>query len=108
MARVEIPVTTITREGVADASPVTGDSVNNHFMVNDGKTEFEANNPTASAVNVTVNFAKTVDGQTVTPRTYSIASSDKRRIGPWPQPQYGAQLDIDVDGSIELTAYRIG
>jgi hypothetical protein len=108
MPRVDVPVTQITRSAVAPAAEVTGDPVNNHSIANDGTMWFEARNASTTVARVvTVNFSRKVDGQTVSPRTYSIPLSDTRRIGPFPPGDYGAPLLVDVDNAdLKLTAYR--
>lgn len=110
MPRIDVPVTNITRAGVADATEVNGDAVNFHSIANDGKVWFEVRNADASNPHTaTVKFTTTVDGQAVTSRAYSIAATLKRRIGPWPPEQYGSTLEVDVDSSqLKLTAYHLG
>lgn len=109
MPRVAVPVTAITRTGVAPAAENNGDPVNNHSVVNDGKTYLLVRNSHATlARTVTVRFKETIDGQTVTNRTYSIPATETRRIGPWPQQWYGQSLEVDVDfADLKLNAYQL-
>ena len=66
MPRVDIPVTQITRSGVAPATEVTGDTVNNHSVVNDGAVWLEVRNSgTTVARTVSARFENTIDGQTI-------------------------------------------
>lgn len=109
MPRVNVPVTNVSRAGVADAAEVNGDSVNHHTVSNDGRTWLEVRNADASNPHtLTVRFPGVVDGQSVTPKTYPIAATTKRRIGPFPPADYGAALQVDVDSAqLKLTAYHI-
>lgn len=111
MPRVDVPVTSITRTLAALPAEVNGDSVNNHSMVNDGKTWLEVRNAHATiAKTVTIVFSRTVDGQTVTSRVYSLpAVSTTRKLGPWPVADYGSAMSIDVESAdVKLNAYRLG
>ncbi len=109
MPRVAVPVTAITRAGVAPTAEVTGDAVNNHSVVNDGKTVLLVRNSHATlAKTVTVKFTATVDDQVVTSRVYSIAATASRYIGPWPAQWYGGSLQVDVESvDLKLNAYGI-
>jgi hypothetical protein len=110
MPRTPVPVTTVTRAGIAPAAEVNGDSANNHSVVNDGKMTLEVRNAHATiAKTVTVKFTTTVDDQIVTSRVYSIPATVTRRIGPWPTQWYGQSLQVDVESAdIKLTAYTPG
>lgn len=110
MARTNVPVTEITRAGVAPANPITGDPTNNHAVANDGHVVLLiANTGATVARTATVRVTRTVDGQTPASRTYSIAQSTSRYIGPWPTGDYGTTLQVDVDNAeLKLSAYRIG
>lgn len=109
MPRVDIPVTQITRSGVAPATEVNGDTVNNHSVVNDGSVWLEVRNSgTTVARTVSARFENTIDGQTIPAKTWSIATEATRRIGPFPVRMYGSSLLIDVDNAeLKLTAYKL-
>ncbi|WP_030670653.1 hypothetical protein [Streptomyces rimosus] len=109
MPRVSIPVTQITRAGVAPATEVNGDATNNHSVNNDGSVWLEVRN-SGSTVSRTVSalFASTVDGVAVPAKTWSIPTSASRRIGPFPTRLYGTTLQIDVDNAeLKLSAYKV-
>src|SRR5262245_36119227 len=113
MSRVNIPVNVIDRDGIHndDVTPVNGDSTNNHSLVNNGKCCVEVNNThgVSTAHTVTVHVAETVDGQSVTSRTYSINAGKTLRIGPWPTKIYGSTVNIDVNSTeFHLTAWQAG
>lgn len=108
MPRVAVPVTTITRSGVADATPTVGDATNNHSIANTGDMWLEVENTGASSRSVSALFANAVDGQTVPAKTWSIAAGARRRIGPFPIRYYGSSLQVDVThAEVELSAYRV-
>lgn len=109
MPRVNVPVTLITRSGVAPATEVNGDATNNHSVVNDGLVWIEVRNSGSTvARTVSANFANTIDGQTTPAKTWSIPTSSTRRIGPFPVRYYGDTLLIDVDNAeLKLTAYKL-
>lgn len=109
MPRVNIPVTQITRTGVAPATEVNGDATNNHSLANDGTVWIEVRN-SGSTVSRTMSaqFANTVDGVTVDAKTWTIPTSATRRIGPFPTRLYGTALLIDVDNAeLKLSAYKV-
>lgn len=108
MARVVIPVTEITKAGIAPATEVNGDATNNHYFANDSRTFLVVRNGGASTRTLTVKFAATVDGQAVTSRTYSLATTVTRFIGPFETGPYGTTVNVDVDhADIKLVAYRL-
>lgn len=109
MPRVDIPVTQITRSGVAPATEVNGDATNNHSFSNDGTVWIEVRNSGSTvARTVSARFANTVDGQTTAAKTWSIPTSSTRRIGPFPVRFYGTTTLIDVDNAeLKLTAYKL-
>jgi hypothetical protein len=109
MPRAELSVTTFTRAGVALVA-TTGDPVNNHTIVNDGRTGVIVEN-TGSTVSRTVTFhiRQTVDGFAVAPRTETLAVGESQGFGPFDPNEYGSRLLIDVDNAeLKLTPIRIG
>lgn len=108
MPRVNVPVTTITRTGVAPATPVTGDATNNHTVNNNGRVVLLAKNTNAvsTARVVTIHVEEEVDGQAVSSRTYSLAAGASEYIGPFPVNEYGHDLLVDVaHAELVLSAY---
>jgi hypothetical protein len=109
MPRVDVPVTTITRAGVAAPAEVNGDPTNNHQVTNNGRVFLLVRN-SGTTVNrvVTLKLSPTHDGQSVTPRTVSLAQSTSRYIGPFPPSDYGDLLLVDVDNAeLKLSAFGI-
>jgi hypothetical protein len=108
MPRVNVPVNTIARGGIANATPVTGDATNNHTVVNNGRTWIEVENTGASSRSLTFHITKLVDGQTPAARVFTIAAGAKRRHGPFPVADYGTALSVDVaHAELVLAAYTL-
>lgn len=108
MPRVAIPVTQITRAGIAPATEVTGDATNNHSVANTGDCFILVRNAGATVSRtMTVLYAKTFDGQAVTSRTVVVPISVSRYVGPFPVDMFGATLLVNVDNAeLRLSAYR--
>ncbi|MGW2170400.1 hypothetical protein ACWC1C_07690 [Streptomyces sp. NPDC001705] len=106
MPRTPVPLTVVTRNGVAPPTETNGDPTNNHVIGNNGKMLVLVRNAGSStARTVTLRVRNTIDGQSVTPRTVSVPQSASRYMGPFPIDQYGTQLQIDVDNAeLKLTA----
>lgn len=109
MPRVSVPVTQITRAGVAAPAEVNGDPVNNHTVPNNGKMLLLVRNSGSTvARTVTLRLPGLTDGQSVTPRTVSVPLSTSRYIGPFPTGDYGSALQVDVDNAeLKLIALAI-
>lgn len=110
MPRVNVPVNTITRTGIAPAAEVNGDATNNHQVANDGRTVLLVRNANASATarTLTVVIQGAIDGFAPVPRTYSIAAGASRYVGPFDPAIYGQLMQVNVDNAeLKLSAYNI-
>lgn len=110
MPRIAIPVTTITRAGVAPPAEITGDTVNHHSVAgNDGNVFLTIrNNGSTVTRTATAVFASTVDGQTTPGKPMPVPLSSTRHYGPFPVALYGTTLNVDVDNAeLRLLAYRL-
>ncbi|KMS71752.1 hypothetical protein ACH49_24285 [Streptomyces leeuwenhoekii] len=109
MPRIDVPVTQITRSGVAPAGEIDGDPVNGHSVSNTGGMWIEARNASTTAAHtLSAHFASTVDGVTVDAKTWSIPAEQSRRIGPFPTRLYGTTLNVDVGSAeLKLAAYTV-
>lgn len=109
MPRVNLPHTNISRTGVAPGAEVNGDPVNFHSTANDGRVFLLIRNAGVTVSRTaTVHLTDVVDGQSLTPKTYSIPQSTSRYIGPFPPGDYGDTLSVDVDNAeLKLTAYHL-
>lgn len=111
MARGEIPVTTVTVAGIAPTTPTAGDSVNGHFVVNDGATWLEVTNLDGTNPHTLSIRLPSVDGQTVTPKAYVIAANTTaaRKIRLGAPALYTRKTQIDADSSqLKIAAYTAG
>lgn len=110
MARAVLTVTDITRAGIAPPSETTGNPTDNHLLPNDGRTFLLVRNANGSSTarTLTVRLQGSVDGQGITPKTYSIAAGASRYIGPFDTSRYGTSTQVDVDNAeLRLIAMRL-
>jgi hypothetical protein len=112
MARTAITPATVVRTGTGVAAPAeaTGDVANGNSVANDGKTVLLVRNSNSGSTArvLTVRVTATVDGQSATARTYSIAAAASRYIGPFPTTQYGTSLLLDPDNAeLKISALQI-
>lgn len=101
MARTVINPAQFARTGTA-LTPVAGDVANGNAIPNDGATGLVVKNTGASSRVLTVTITEKVDGQTVPPKTVTIAAGATVGVGPFPQETYGARVLVNVDNA-ELT-----
>lgn len=102
MARQEIPVTTVTREGVAPATQVTADDVQRlYFANNQGETIIEIVNRHGSNVGRVgfQFFEESIDDVPVTYKyTDAIPAGGTLVVGPFPSEWYSRDdLTVNVD-----------
>ncbi|MEU4169459.1 hypothetical protein AB0F46_21610 [Streptomyces sp. NPDC026665] len=108
MPRTAVPVTAITRAGVAAPTETTGDPTNNHAIPNNGRMVLLVRNSGSTvARTITLRLPGITDGQAITPRTVSVPQSSSRYIGPFPTGDYGSSLHVDVDNA-ELKLIALG
>lgn len=110
MARVVVPLTSISRAGVAPATPTTGDATNNHTVSNDGDMFLlvKNTNGASTAHILTIHLSEQVDGQATTPRTYSLAAGASLYLGSFDESEYGTQLLVDVaHAELVISAYHL-
>jgi hypothetical protein len=108
MAATAVPVTEITRSGVAPPSATTGDTVNGHSIANDGSMYFSVANSLGVTGTVTITVPRLIDGQSVASRVITIpANATEHRIGPFPTASYGTTLNFTVSATtLTLRAYH--
>ncbi|MFC9620277.1 hypothetical protein ACFTXM_09835 [Streptomyces sp. NPDC056930] len=109
MARVEIPIVAVTRDGTVMPNAVAGDTVNGHTLPNDGRVGLIVNNLSAdTAFNLTISLTRTVDGQPVVPRVVAVPANTSKAFGPFAPGDYGSAVSVDVDSaSLTLLAVRV-
>lgn len=108
MAATPVPVQTVTTAGIVRGTEVDGDTVNGHSVVNDGRTVLLARNSGASPYTVTVSFARTVQGQAVTAKTYTVAAGTEQWIKMFPTDDVGSTATFTVNNAaIKLLAFTL-
>lgn len=109
MARTAVPVSALSRAGVAPPSETDGDATNGNSVINDGQTFLLVRNSNGASTARTITFRPSakVDGQSVT-RAVSIDAAASRYFGPFPTGIYGRTLQVDVDNAeLKLSAFRL-
>jgi hypothetical protein len=114
MARVVIPVTALTRDGVAPPAQTNADSVNNmEIDGNDGRVFVEIVSTDAGAQTVSFEIPELVDGEAVAPKIVNVPAGATRLAGPFPTDTYnhaGSKMFVDpsVSGAtLKLRAYQL-
>lgn len=111
MARTLITPTAVTRTGVAPPAETAGDVANGNYIPNSGNLYLLLRNANgaSTARNLTVAFANSVDGQTVTPKPYAVAAGASLWVGPFPVSIYGQSLNINADNAeLKVSALQFG
>lgn len=106
MARVDIPVVALDRDGADGidpaASEVSGAPATDHSFRNDGRTILQIRNTIAGTRVVTIQTPNTVDGNLIADRAITIPASKTAIIGPFPRSVYnGADPDNSGDGGLD-------
>lgn len=113
MPRGTIPVTTVTRSGVAPPTQTDADATNKHEMTNNGRTIIEIVSSDAGPQTVEFEIPSgAVDGQAVTPKSVAVPAGATRITGPFPAGIYnqtGGKLYVDpsVSTSLKFRAYSL-
>lgn len=108
MPRVAVNGADVSRAGVTLPTETNGDATNNHFINNDGNVILVARNANGAAVarTLTILLPGAVDGQSITPKTHSIAAGASKVFGPYPTGSYGTTMQVNVDNA-ELKLYTL-
>lgn len=117
MARSEIPVVEVIRDGVGAGASVLSDSVNGHYFVgNAGKTWIEVESSDAGTQTILVQpspFLAT-DGLNVDPFPLEIPPGTVTKAGPWRMKTFNQDrtdgsvfLDPSVSGTLRLYAFSM-
>lgn len=105
MARTALTVQQISRSGLTPS--YASANVDGHSIPADG-VAFVHVKTVGTAITVTVPVPKTVDGQAVASKTYSVGTNSERMIGPFKADPYGqADGTVSIDFSA-VTAVTIG
>lgn len=84
------------KTAVVKPAPVACDPTNGNRIPNSGHLTLEMTS--AAGGTVTVTFPRKVDGQSVTPLTYTFTGAQTRMAGGWPVSTYGSE--VLVTGSV--------
>jgi hypothetical protein len=117
MPRVEIPVTTVDRDGVTQPALTNGDATNDHFITGgaDGLTlvEIVSSDAGAQTVEVPPNPSLTVDGLTVGNLSIAVAAGVTVVAGPFRTNTFKQDasntlwLNPSVSNTLDFRAYRV-
>lgn len=109
MAPTPVAVTPVGHRAAAvKPSAVACDAVNGNSVPNGGTVLLELDNTGASAFTVVVTLVTTVDGQTVSPLSYSLAAGETRLVGGFPVAYYGSTLVFTAaDAGVTVIAYAL-
>ncbi len=109
MARSAITVNNITTTASAVPSETNGDATNGHYVANAKNLTFLVvrNADSGGPHTISVGYPN-VDGQAVTPKSYSIPASSTRNIKLGDPALHGTRTNLDVDNSqIKIIAYKL-
>mgnify|MGYP001580340906 CR=1 FL=1 len=106
----DIPVTTVTRDGVALATAVAGTGAAQALPANDGNVLLEAVNGTSGSLTVTVTPQATVGGLALATVSVVVPANATRYLGPWPPAVFhaanGAAV-ISAPSGLSLRALKL-
>lgn len=114
MARLALPVKTVTRAGIDLGSGNAVLQADGAEFVNDGRVALKLENGSGGAIIVTLVTPQTIlqsPALAVADQTFSVPATSERHIGPFPTGSYNLAtglMDIDVasDG-VTITPYKI-
>lgn len=107
-----MPATAVTvnaldhKTAMVKPTPVACDNVNGNKCTNGGTLILEFTSSAGGTV--TVSFPNTVDGQTVTPLTYTMTGAQTRIAGGYPVAYYGNEVTFTASVStITVIPYEV-
>jgi hypothetical protein len=113
MPRTVIPVTTLSRSGVAPPAQTSSDQSNGMYVANNnGRIIFEIISTDGSSRTVGFAVSTTADGQAIADRTITLSAGGTAICGPYP-PTYYNQTDgsLNINPSVNTTlkfrAYKL-
>lgn len=117
MPRVQIPITVVDRDGVAQPSQVTADATNDHYLDADPNAEvileIVSTDGGAQTVEIVANPDLSVDGLTVNNLSIAVAAgatvySGALRARSFKQPQDSNRIYVNpsVSTNLKFRAYR--
>jgi hypothetical protein len=109
MATVISSIGVISRAGLADSLAAI-DATGNSFA-NTGYEWVEIENGGGTSTTVSAAYANQVDGQTVPPKTNSIAAGAREKFGPFPINLFGDSVALTYSGNttdVTIGVFRLG
>lgn len=101
-----MPATALTLTRVGHLTPVplpaavASDPTNGNSVPNGGSTLLILKNTDTASHTVMVSFSKKVQGQAVTPLTWTLAAGDEQIVKLGPVPDFGSSVFIDTDSNL--------
>jgi hypothetical protein len=92
------------KTAVVKPTPTPCDTVNGNRIPNSGHLTLEM--IASAGGTVTITFPNKVDGQTVTPLTYTLTGAQTKMAGGWPVSLYGSE--VLVTGSVSTITLDAG
>jgi hypothetical protein len=110
-----VAATPLTVHTITEANPlgpvteVAADATNGNSLQNGPAVWLEMTNGGGSSATVQVAYVQTVDGQTVPPRTYTLAATATLRAGSFDEQLFGRTLSLTASAAtVTLAAYQLG
>lgn len=99
-------IDTITRAGVVDTL-IAIDSTNGDTWTNDGTQWLEIKASAGGSVTASVPYLNTYDGQTIPPKTITVASNARVAWGPFPPEKFGSAPVVTWSGTTASVTFDI-
>lgn len=107
MVATPLSIQSITRGGVEPVAEVSPNTTDGNTYPNNGATWIEVTNGNVGSSNVTVDYAATVDGQTIPAKSFAIAATKKRRIDPFPVNLFGSTVKVHCPSGVTVAAWQL-
>lgn len=107
MPRTNVPVTVITRAGVAGVAPTACDVANGNQCTNNGLTTWlEVTNSAGSSGTITIQPTRTVDAQMAAAVSHTIPATTTTpiKIGPFSAQDYSNALEFNGSAATILVS----
>lgn len=117
MARSQIAVTQVDRDGEVPGSPTTSDAINGHYFDNNGRTWLEV--ISTDVADQTLGFvllaalSANVDGVTLPDKEITVPAGTRTLMGPFPNTYYnqpgGIQVLVNpsISATLTIRAYSL-
>lgn len=108
MPRTNINAVQVTRVGIDLTTGSAVDVTNGNTIQNDGATVLVVKNTDTASHTLTINIVEKVDGQTVPAKTWTLAASAEKAVGPFDPAVYGGRLQVNGDNAgLKILPVRI-